>query len=61
MSACKLLASAAFAILFVCGSLSSFIAIRIPLNYYDEGLTLLNATRVMQGDIPSGDTWNGSA
>jgi hypothetical protein len=57
MNARKLLISAAFAILFVCGSLSLFIAIRIPLNYYDEGLTLLNATRVMQGDIPYHDFW----
>jgi 4-amino-4-deoxy-L-arabinose transferase-like glycosyltransferase len=57
VNAQKLLSSAALAILLVCGSLSSLIGIRIPLNYYDEGLTLLNATRVMQGDIPYRDFW----
>ena len=57
MNARKLLTAAALAILLVCGSLSSFIGIRVPLNYYDEGLTLLNATRVMQGDIPYHDFW----
>ena len=31
--------------------------IKSPLNYYDEGLVLLNATNILHGDIPYRDFW----
>lgn len=31
--------------------------LRTPLNVYDEGLALLNAERILRGDLPSQDFW----
>jgi hypothetical protein len=39
------------------GLLLLMLPLRAPLNYYDEGLALFNAMRVMQGDIPFRDYW----
>lgn len=39
------------------GLLLLMLPLRAPLNYYDEGLALFNAMRVMQGDLPFRDFW----
>jgi hypothetical protein len=39
------------------GLLLLMLPLRAPLNYYDEGLALFNAMRIMQGDIPFQDFW----
>jgi hypothetical protein len=39
------------------GLLLLMLPLRAPLNYYDEGLALFNAMRVMQGDLPFQDFW----
>lgn len=41
-----------------CGALGlSLLLIRIPVSRYDEGFVLLNAARVLDGDVPYRDFW----
>lgn len=57
----KLLRGVLIALLFVgaVGGTLFLLArpVKTPLNYYDEGLVLLNATNVLNGDVPYKDFW----
>ncbi|MBM4460769.1 MAG: glycosyltransferase family 39 protein [Chloroflexi bacterium] len=47
----------ALAALFVLGLTLLFRQLKSPANLYDEGLTLLNAERILQGQVPYRDFW----
>lgn len=42
---------------FAGGLLLQFVTIKAPANIYDEGLVLLNASRILAGEVPYRDFW----
>ncbi len=53
----KVLTALVLPVIFLVGLRVLFISIKTPVNFYDEGLILVNAERVLVGDVPYRDFW----